>query len=629
MQSTSVLALMTAFFAVGDAASVPELALVTPNANIESAGVLRDGVLTVTLEAKTSAWQMDGPTHPARRIAAFSEMGKAPLLPGPFVRVPAGTAMRFAVRNSLSRPLTFFLPGPAGGSRDPVAEDSVIIAPGATGRLTMRATRPGNYLYRATTPTVASDQLLMEGLLAGGLVVDTAGAHGRPHDRVFIIMMATDSAGEANASTDNIITGNARQTFVLNGRSWPHTDRVSATVGDSLHWRIINASAEVHPMHLHGFYYRVDALTGPQVESEGQGLPGRMVVTERMSPFSAMSMTWSPDRPGNWIFHCHFALHLTPDSLSAEPDDHGLMGMIGLVMGITVADRPGARAAVAPIPARHVRVVAVVDKGFPDSVPSMRFVIEERGQRIEAGVGHSPPLELVRGQPVAITVVNHLAEGTSVHWHGIELESYNDGVGGVSGTANRVAPVIAPGDSFVAQMTPPRSGTFIYHAHMDEVRQQQAGLAGALIVRDAGAVRGPDDHVFFLRGSRDPNAPSPLDVNGEANPDTIVLRVGRPARLRFISLAMFNPNATVILTARADSVGDGRRDTMMVSWRPIAKDGADLPAAARVSRFARQIVGMGETYDFEYAPARRGILRLEVRPAAGGQMFVRVPIRVE
>src|SRR5262249_37836297 len=135
--------------------------------------------------------------------------------------------------------------------------------------------------------------------------------------------------------------------FTINGRSWPNTERMSAVVGDTVHWRVINASFDTHPMHLHGFYYRVDSLTGPNVARLGQGEPGRMVVTERMSPYSAMNMTWVPERPGNWLFHCHVSLHLEPRNAPGTtghvmPDmtaNHALTGMVGLVMGITVAPR--------------------------------------------------------------------------------------------------------------------------------------------------------------------------------------------------------------------------------------------------------------------------------------------------
>jgi FtsP/CotA-like multicopper oxidase with cupredoxin domain len=283
-------------------------------------------------------------------------------------------------------------------------------------------------------------------------------------------------------------------------------------------------------------------------------------------------------------------------------------------------------------------MVAITDKGFPDSAASMRFVLEENGRRVEAGTGFSPAINLTRGVPVSIMLVNHLAQPTSVHWHGIELEdSYMDGVPGVTGAGQRLSPKIAPSDSFEVRFTPPRSGTFMYHAHVNELIQQQGGLVGPLIVRDPGTAMSTDDHVFFLKGSRlGPNTAYPLDINGEANPDTVVMHVGRPARLRFISLASVNPNATVWLTARRDSSLINAADTMVVRWRPVAKDGADLPVAARGERRARQIVGMGETYDFEYTPVQRGALRLEIRTAnpppgfgGAGQLLVRVPIRVE
>ena len=65
---------------------------------------------------------------------------------------------------------------------------------------------------------------------------------------------------------------------------------------------------------------------------------------------------------------------------------------------------------------------------------------------------------------------------------------------------------------------------------------------------------------------------------------------------------------------------------MVVSWRPLAKDGFDLAGAFVRPRPASQIVTMGETYDFEYTPRQQGTLRLEVRT---GQLLVRVPIRIE
>lgn len=261
----------------------------------------------------------------------------------------------------------------------------------------------------------------------------------------------------------------------------------------------------------------------------------------------------------------------------------------------------------------------------------MHFVLEEQGRRIDTRTDVSPEIDLVRGEPVAITIVNHLTQPTSVHWHGIEIEdSYMDGAAGFSGEGAHVTPEIAPGDSFVAHFAPPRAGTFMYHTHVDEVPEEIAGMEGALIVRDAESTPSPDDHYFFLKGQlRNPE--HPVDINGQPNPDTLVLHAGRPARFRFMNLASIStPAPTFSLTARADSAADLPRDTMVVRWIPVAKDAYDVPVSRQTPRRAREIVAVGETYDFVFTPRQPGTLQLEVRGSRTPHpLMTRVPIRVE
>jgi hypothetical protein len=352
-----------------------------------------------------------------------------------------------------------------------------------------------------------------------------------------------------------------------------------------------------------------------------------------------MSMSWAPNRPGNWLFHCHFAAHLQPDSLSAARDDPYLHDMTGLLIGTIVSGPVEVASAANPRSVRHLRLVAESygplrehrNHVVPiDSVPSMHFVLEENGRRTETGRDLSSELDLVRGEPVAITIVNHLALPTSIHWHGIELDdSYMDGVPGFSGSRAHLTPAIAPGDSFVARFTPPRAGTFMYHAHVDEVREQLAGLEGALIVSAHSAMRLPDDHVLFFKGVAG-SPVHPLEVDGRADPDTIVLHAGRPARFRILNLSTFNPAPQVWLTARRDSAAQIKDDSLLERWRVVAKDGFDRPDPKGALQPARRVVATGETYDFEYTPRQPGALRLEFR-ANGGRhaLLIRVPIRVE
>ena len=629
---------LSAALALGAARFFPSpLPIADPNDNRRPAGTLRDGVLAVTLEARRVRWHPNGDSLPGMEVEAFGEPGRAAQVPGPLIRVPAGTETRLTVRNTFtSDTLSFIVPTAMRGEPGPPL-DSVRVVPGASAELVFKAAVPGNYYYRATTGKRSERITRLAGLLTGAIVVDSAGTNpGAPsRDRIFVLTLALDSVLVDSDGNSRLFGFN----FGINGRSWPHTERLAATVGDTIRWRVINANFDLHPMHLHGFYFKVDSITGPAVALQGQGPPGRMVVTERMSAFSTMSMSWIPEKAGNWLFHCHWSVHLLLPSRAAgarEPEhrNHALEGMAGLVLGVEVKPRAGEAVSDegTRTPRRRLRLVAVQDSAYPDSTPAMRFRLEERGvaSTRTTSASFSPPIELVRGEPVSIMVVNRLSEPTAVHWHGIELDSYYDGVAGFSGAGSRLSPVIAPSDSFEARITPPRAGTFIYHSHINEPRQQRAGLLGALIVRDAGARPVDAEHTFFLKSSRVRGAVTPIEIDGQAVPDTVRMRVGRPYRVRLIAVTTLNPNAAVMLTARPDSSFANVPDSLLQQWRPLAKDGADYPEALRIPRRARQVISMGETYDFEFTPRQPGHLRLEVRgAAANGRLLNRVPIKVE
>lgn len=69
------------------------------------------------------------------------------------------------------------------------------------------------------------------------------------------------------------------------------------------------------------------------------------------------------------------------------------------------------------------------------------------------------------------------------------------------------------------------------------------------------------------------------------------------------------------------------RDTTLLSWRQLAKDGADLPPAWQVARPARASISIGETMDYEFLPAIGGDWRLEVR-GQNGAVLAAMPIKV-
>ena len=98
-------------------------------------------------------------------------------------------------------------------------------------------------------------------------------------------------------------------------------------------------------------------------------------------------------------------------------------------------------------------------------------------KRFATAVNGSVPGPILRwreGDQVTLNVTNHLAESSSIHWHGMILPAGMDGVPDISFKG------IEPGESFRYQFDVRQSGTFWYHSHSGF--QEQTGLYGAIIV---------------------------------------------------------------------------------------------------------------------------------------------------
>jgi hypothetical protein len=125
----------------------------------------------------------------------------------------------------------------------------------------------------------------------------------------------------------------------------------------------------------------------------------------------------------------------------------------------------------------------------------------------------------------------------------------------------------------------------------------------------------------MLISVKGPSDNTPILFNGDTNPGPIELKQGAKYRFRFINITPHDPLLTISLLAGSSPI----------TWRAIAKDGADLPIPQATERPARQTVSVGETYDFEFEPRSAAQLRLEIfRPAraASIQSQIVVPVHV-
>lgn len=576
---------------------------VRPNDNRRPAGSLRNGVLTVRLVARTGVWEPDGPDGGQHTVQAFAEAGHELETPGPLLRAPAGSQVHVTITNTLAVPLWIYGMGDTRG-----LADSFPVAAGATADRTFRVKTPGTFYYAARGEAPAAlNRTHDDSQLHGAIVVDPAGV-AAPPDRIFVI----STWYTIDTTTVSGLGPNA--VLAINGLSWPHTERIETTQGDTLHWRVVNASPFEHPMHLHGFYFRIDARGDGVSDTLYTPVERRLAVTEVVMPGQTMGLTWAPVRAGNWVFHCHFASHITAVALlesdrrmptgpmAAHTSMHDHMG--GLVIGIHV--KPKGRAPTLSSTPRRIRLLIRSRASVYGNYAGYAYVI---GGTPEEAIHDSlptpgPTLVLIRGEPVAITIVNQSHEEAAVHWHGIELESFPDGVPGFSGMGRTTLPMVPAHDSLTVRFTPPRAGTFMFHSHSNEFQQIGSGLYGALVVVEPGATRDAELDRVMLLSDDGPTVsfltpPPAALLNGRPLSEPVMMRAGAAHRLRLINIR----TDYLMSVALGDSAGD-------LSWKVLAKDGADLPIQA--DRPAKLLIAPGETYDVELPAHAAGNLTLRL-----------------
>lgn len=211
------------------------------------------------------------------------------------------------------------------------------------------------------------------------------------------------------------------------------------------------------------------------------------------------------------------------------------------------------------------------------------------------GTVPGPTIRVTEGDSVEIAVTNTLAEPTSIHWHGLHIPNAQDGVGGVT------QPMIEPGQTFTYEFIAPHAGTFMYHAHGTNSREQiDRGLYAPFIIDSAGgdAIQ-VDKEVTLTIGNwmvGDASGDMPgmdmgetasmsmeydyFTINGKSFPATEPIEVteGQLVRLRFL-----NPSQTI-----------HPMHLHGMDMAIVAKDGEPLPAPQRINTLD---LGQGETYD--------------------------------
>lgn len=98
---------------------------------------------------------------------------------------------------------------------------------------------------------------------------------------------------------------------------------------------------------------------------------------------------------------------------------------------------------------------------------------EVKGMTINGSIP-GPTLEFNEGEYAVIYVTNEMSVETSIHWHGLLLPNFMDGVPYLT------TPPIKPRTTFKYEFPIRQSGTYWYHSHT--MFQEQSGVFGALVI---------------------------------------------------------------------------------------------------------------------------------------------------
>jgi manganese oxidase len=198
--------------------------------------------------------------------------------------------------------------------------------------LTQRAIRPGEtFRYEFTLRQHGTqmyhshhDEMTQMALGTMGLFVvhPRRPQAERPHrDFAFMLSEWRIDVGSSRPNPNEMTNFNV---FTFNGKVFPATEPMVARRGDRVRIRIANVAAmSHHPIHLHGYRFRVTETDGGQIPESAQQVETSVLVAVGQS----RTIELVADAPGDWPMHCHMTHHVMNQMGDRFPN------MIGIAPG--------------------------------------------------------------------------------------------------------------------------------------------------------------------------------------------------------------------------------------------------------------------------------------------------------
>lgn len=292
----------------------------------------------ITLNGSTLPYKLNQGVKEFRLVAEEIEREFAPGMkvkcwgyngtsPGPTIEVVEGDKVRIFVTNKLPEKTSvhwhgLFLPNGmdgVGGLTQPH------IPTGKTMVYEFTVRQNGTFMYHPHSDEMVQMAMGMMGLFISHPKDPSERRVDR--DYAFLLMSWDIEPGTMVPKTSTMTDFNV---WTFNSKTFPAIQTLVARTGERVRIRIGNLSMTNHPMHLHGFAFKVVGTDGGWIPELAQWAE----VTTDVPVGAIRVLEFVADAPGDWAFHCHKSHH------TMGPMSHDVPNMMGVKQG-EVGDKVG------------------------------------------------------------------------------------------------------------------------------------------------------------------------------------------------------------------------------------------------------------------------------------------------
>ena len=267
----------------------------------------------VTLNGWTLPWRMNGDWKEFHLVAEPVVREIAPGMtahlwgyngqsPGPTIEAVEGDKVRIFITNRLPEHTTvhwhgMLLPNGmdgVGGLTQPH------IKPGKTFVYEFVLKKSGTFMYHPH----ADEMVQMAMGMMGFFVVHPRDPSFMRVDRDFVFLIGAYDI-ETGSYVPKVNTMTDFNLWTWNSRVFPGIDHLAVRKGDRVRVRMGNLSMTNHPIHMHGYDFKVTGTDGGWVPENARWPEVSIDI-----PVGAMrAFEFVADEPGDWAFHCHKSHH--------------------------------------------------------------------------------------------------------------------------------------------------------------------------------------------------------------------------------------------------------------------------------------------------------------------------------